>query len=397
MGVLLNKEEKEMLKGKHGEAVRKSMEMLIALGEIYGAERLIPVSSVQIAGVSYHNIGDEGLEFLEDMAKDGRVRVLATLNPAGMDTESWSALGIPSDFAEKQIRIISAFERMGVLTTCTCTPYLIGNLPRFKEHAAWSESSAVCFANSVIGARTNREGGPSALAAALTGRTAEYGMHVDANRRAGITVEVKAKIRTEADFGALAYAIAKKIDGKIPYIRGIKTVDFEQLKIFCAAIATYAGVAMFHMEGITPDKTPIPKKRVRIETCDLREAYENINDEFDDVDFVSVGCPHCSIHEIEKIAKLVSGKKVKSEFWITTARSTKKLADMLGYTKVIEDAGGKFVCDTCMVVAPLKGRFKTLVTNSAKACYYGRGSNNFKVKLAPLEKCVEAAVMGRWK
>jgi predicted aconitase len=148
----LTPQEQAMLDGKEGYAVRKSMEILVALGEIFGAKNLIDVGSVQVAGVSYHNLGDAGLEFLDSLAKDGKVKVLTTLNPAGMDLENWKQLGIAPDFAEKQNLVIDAFQRMGILVSCTCTPYLIGNLPLYGEHIAWSESSAVTFANSVLGA-----------------------------------------------------------------------------------------------------------------------------------------------------------------------------------------------------------------------------------------------------
>jgi predicted aconitase len=199
MGLELSKEEREMLDGKHGKATMKAMEIITTLGEIYGAERLIPVSSVQIAGVSYHNLGEAGLEYLSEMAEDGHARVLTTLNPAGMDLDEWKKHGISEDFAVNQQRVVDAFEKMGVITTCTCTPYLIGNLPHYGEHIAWAESSAVCFANSVIGALTNREGGPSALASALTGRTAEYGLHLEENRAAQVKYEVKTKLNQTDD------------------------------------------------------------------------------------------------------------------------------------------------------------------------------------------------------
>src|SRR4030042_3319547 len=187
----LNKQEQHMLDGEEGYAVRKSMEILVALGDIYGAENLIPVGSVQVAGVSYHNLGDAGLEFLDALAKDGKVKVLTTLNPAGMDLENWQQLGISPEFAEKQNLVIDAFTRMGILVSCTCTPYLIGNLPLYGEHVAWSESSAVTFANSVLGAKTNREGGPSALAAALVGKTPNYGLHLTPNRQPIITIDIQ--------------------------------------------------------------------------------------------------------------------------------------------------------------------------------------------------------------
>jgi len=386
-----------MLNGGMGNAVKKSMEILVALGEIYGSDRLIDVSSVQVAGVSYDNLGDAGLEFLADLAKDGQVKVLTTLNPAGMDLENWKNLGISEDFAKKQTQVIEAFSRMGIITTCTCTPYLIGNLPKFGDHIAWSESSAVAFANSVLGARTNREGGPSALAAALTGKTPNYGMHLDENRQAQITVEVKAKIKDTSEFGALGYVIGNKIKNKIPFITGIKEADLEQLKSFSASIATYGGTALFHIKGITPNKTKKPKEKITITKEDIESALKAMNDDVEDIDFVSLGCPHASLKEIEKFAGLLKGKKVKVETWIATARPTKGIADMAGYTKIIEDSGAKFACDTCMVVAPLKGRFKSLATDSAKSCFYGRSKNNFKMRVGTIEDCINAAVTGKWK
>ncbi|HSJ53413.1 MAG TPA: aconitase X, partial [Anaerolineae bacterium] len=200
----LNSEEQDMLSGRQGPATRKAMQILLALGTIYGAERMVPVTSVQVAGVSYDNLGEAGLRFLSDMAAGGaKARVRTTLNPAGMDVENWPALGIRPEFAERQVQVIDAFARMGIEPTCTCAPYLVGNLPGPGEHIAWAESSAVCYANSVLGARTNREGGPSALAAALTGRTPEYGCHLDENRSPGLTVQVEARLQGSSDFGAL--------------------------------------------------------------------------------------------------------------------------------------------------------------------------------------------------
>lgn len=395
----LTKEEQRMLDGEEGYAARKSMEILVALGDIYGAERLIKVGSVQVAGVSYHNLGDAGLEFLNELAKDGKVKVLTTLNPAGMDLENWRELGISEEFAAKQNLVIDAFTRMGILISCTCTPYLIGNLPRYGEHVAWSESSAVTFANSVIGAKTNREGGPSALAAAFVGKTPCYGLHLDENRVPDMHVQVNADLAKLSDWGALGYAIGKKAENKIPYITGIKEAELDELKSFCASVVTYGAKPLFYMQGITPASETVqaPKDTVTIEQSDIQNAYNNINDEVSDIDFVCVGCPHCSIKEIAEIAELVKGKKVKetTELWVATSRTTKQLADKRGYTQIIEAAGGKFACDTCMAVAPLKGRFKALATTSAKGCFYSR-QNSMKTKMGSLKECIEAAVTGKW-
>jgi predicted aconitase len=386
----LTQEEKEMLEGKQGNAVQKSMEILVALGEIYGAEKLVDVASVQIAGVSYSNLGDAGLGYLSELAKDGQVKVLTTLNPAGMDLENREALGIDEEFAKKQKLVIDAFDKMGVKTTCTCTPYFIGNKPEQGAHVAWSESSAVAYANSVLGIYTNREGGPSALASALTGKTPLYGMQLDENRNAQVKVIVEAEIKETYLFGALGKVIGEKIKNKPSYIVGIKEASVEELKSFGASIATYGGAAIYHMEGITPNKTPIPEETITVTQEEIDAALASWNDDCE-VDFVSVGCPHCSLKEIEYVAKLLEGKTVTKEFWITAARPIKKEAEALGYVKTIEDSGAKFACDTCCVVAPIKGRFKCLATDSAKGCYYGAAKNKFKVKIMPINKLVEEA------
>jgi len=395
----LTKQEQKMLDGAEGYAVRKSMEILTALGDIYGAKSLIRVGSVQVSGVSYHNLGDAGLEFLNELAKDGKVKVLTTLNPAGMDLENWRQLGISPEFAEKQNLVIDAFKKMGILISCTCTPYLIGNLPLYGEHIAWSESSAVTFANSVIGAKTNREGGPSALAAAFVGKTPCYGLHLDENRVPDVHVQINAELTKLSDWGALGYAIGKKAENKIAYITGVKAVELDELKSFCASVVTYGAKPLFYMKGVTPgaELQAQPKEIVTIEQADIKQAYDEINDEVSDIELVCVGCPHCSINEIAKVSELLKGKKVAegTEFWVATSRTTKQLADKRGYTEVIEAAGAKFACDTCMAVAPLKGRFKSLATTSAKGCFYSR-QNSMKTKMGSIKECVQAAVTGKW-
>jgi predicted aconitase len=397
--MILTKNEERMLDGEEGHAVKKSMEILVALGNIYGAEKLIEVGSVQVAGVSYHNLGDAGLEFLNELAKDGKVKVLTTLNPAGMDLEDWRKLGIDEEFARKQNLVIEAFSKMGIIVSCTCTPYLIGNLPRYGEHIAWSESSAVTFANSVIGAKTNREGGPSALAAAFVGKTPCYGLHLDENRVPDVRVEVTAELSKFSDWGALGYCVGNRAQNKIPYITGIKDASVDELKSFCASVVTFGAKPLFYMKDITPASENVqpPKEKITIEDRDIREAYEAINDEAEDIDFVCIGCPHASIKEIAQIAKLLKDKKISpnTEFWVATSRTAKQLADKRGYTDVIEAAGGKFACDTCMAVAPLKGRFRTVATTSAKGCYYSR-HNKMLTKMGSLEECIAAGVTGKW-
>ena len=396
----LTQEEQAMLNGEHGKATQKAMEILVALGTIYGAEGMLPVTSVQIAGVSYDNLGEAGLHFLTEMVDgDGRARVLTTLNPAGMDIENWETLGIDPEFAYKQNGVSDAFAQMGVITTCTCTPYLSGNVPHYGEHIAWAESSAVCYANSVIGARSNREGGPSALAAALAGRTPAYGMHLDKTREPGLTIEVETTLEGNDDFGALGKIIGDQLQGMdtkpVVYLRGVGQASLEQLKSFAASLATYGGAALFHMEGITPEAGLYdpPVDSLRISATGLETAKMEMTDgDEGEADFVSLGCPHLTIKEIARIAELLEGKQVVKEFWITTARPTKQIADRMGYTEMIEDSGAKFAADTCCVVAPIKGRFTGMITDSAKACYYASGKNQFQTILKPFDEVVFAAL-----
>jgi len=405
----LTPEEQGLLAGETSRAARKAMEILSALGTIYGAERMIPVTSVQIAGVSYDNLGEAGLAFLEEMAAGGgQAQVLATLNPAGADIDDGGALGIPQDFIENQRRVIAAFTRMGMVATCTCTPYLSGNVPHYGEHIAWAESSAVCYANAVIGARTNREGGPSALAAALTGRTPEYGLHLGANRCPSMHVSVEAGL-AEAErpathlFGALGKAIGERLqDGgygtvpaAVPYITGIERASLEELKALCASIATYGGTALFHMPGITPEAGLYdpPAARLSITQADLETVRDSLDEgAADEIDFVSLGCPHLSLGEIARLAKLLDGKKVSREFWITTARPVRQIADRMGYSAVIEASGAKFAVDTCCVVAPIRGRFTKLATDSAKACYYASAKNRFGTVFRSFDEIVQLAL-----
>jgi len=423
----LTGQEQLMLDGEQGEGVQKAMEILLALGRIYKAKRLIPVKSAQIAGVSYKNLGLAGLEFLEDWAAKGaKVRIPATLNPAGIDIENWKELGIPEDFAEKQIRVIEAYKGMGVQPSCTCTPYLAGNLPKFGDHLAWSESSAVSYANSVIGARTNREGGPSALAAAITGLTPEYGLHLDENRKANILIRVECKLESIADFGALGYIVGKEKGNSIPYFRCIMKANSDQLKSLGAAMAASGTVALYHVEGITPEakhgnvlngsveqvngsveqvngsveQVNGSVEQLTIESLD--EGYDALNSDVEEIDLVAIGCPHASLNELEKIAYLLNGKKIKSELWITTSREIRETAtaDIL---ERIESSGARVIADTCMVVAPIeeldfktKTKMKTMATNAGKAAFYAPSHCGLKVRFGCLKECIKAAVSGRW-
>jgi predicted aconitase len=397
----LTLEEKAMLAGDFGPGIKKAVEIIVALGKIYGARELVPVRSVQVAGVSYKNLGDAGLEFLREWAGQGvQVRVPTTLNPAGMDLARWRELGISEEFARKQMAVIEAFEAMGIVPSCSCTPYLTGNLPAFGQHIAWSESSAVSFANSVLGARTNREGGPSALAAAITGRTARYGLHLDENRRATHVIEVRCPVTSEADFGALGYLVGRRVKNGVPYFKGLRDRGQGILKALGAAMAASGAVALYHVEGVTPEARAGDVVAAGAETVvidSLDEGYAALNSPVDQIDLVSIGCPHASLVEIEEVARWLEGKRVKAKLWITTARETRERAQEKGLVERIEAAGGRVVADTCLVVAPIEELgLRSMATNSAKAAFYAPTHSGLEVRFGRLEQCLEAAVTGKW-
>ena len=374
--MFLTKEEQEMCDGEYGETIRKSMDILVALGDIYGASGLVDITSAQVSGVSYKTIGDAGLEYLQDLARDGsgKATINASLNPPGTDLDNWEELGFPRDFAIKQNEIVDAYADLGISKTCTCTPYLVGNVPRFRDHVSWSESSAVAYVNSVIGARTNREGGPAALAAAIVGKTPLYGFHLDENRKANLVVNVSTELKG-ADFGALGYIIGKVVGGGVPYFKLQNVPNNNNLKTLGAALASSGSVALYHMENITPEYELAGEQDVEdimfISDKEIAETRESLSTTDREIDLVCLGCPHASLEEIKEVASVVQGKTIKNKLWICTSVSVKATADRMGYTQIIESAGGNVVCDTCMVVAPIEDMgFEVIGVNSAKAANY---------------------------
>jgi predicted aconitase len=398
----LTAEEEAMLAGDAGPGVRKAMEIVVALGKIYGAAELVPITSVQVSGVSYKNLGEAGIGFLEAWAAQGaQTRVPTTLNPAGMDLVAWRDLGFSEEFARRQEAVIAAYTALGVTPTCTCTPYLVGYVPGFGEHVAWAESSAVSYANSVLGARTNREGGPSALAAAIAGRTARYGLHLDENRQAAVVVDVRCPVRSESDLGALAYLVGQQVRNRVPYLR-FRDWEFETgaLKGFGAAMAASGAVALYHIEGVTPEAKAgdvVPPGARSLMVDDLASAYLSLNAQADNVDLVSLGCPHASLADLEAVAERLDGRRIKAALWITTARATREAAEAAGLVARIETAGGQVVADTCMVVAPVAELgFRTMATNSAKMAFYAPAHSGLAVRFGSVGQCVTAAVEGKW-
>lgn len=396
----LTREEEGMLSGESGPAVAKAMQLLVALGEVLGAEGLIPIESAQVAGVSYGNIGEAGRDLLEEWASNGaRVKVRTTLNPAGMDLAKWREMGVDGGYHDNQMRIIDAFRKMGVGITCTCTPYLVGNAPKGGTHIAWSESSAIGYANSVLGARTNREGGPSALAAAVTGRTPHYGLHLGENRRATVAIEVKARMETTFDYSLLGYTVGRIIGSGVPLFEGLARADSDRLKIMSAALAASGGIALFHVKGSTPEAARQGTKgleRLCIDQRELEVSRERLSAD-GEPDLACIGCPHCSAGELRDLAKTLKGRRVSrgKGLWVWTARGVGDSPAAAGAVAAIEKAGGRVFADTCMVVCPLeKSGFGHMVSNSCKAVHYVPSTARLKATVGQLHSCIDKVTEG---
>lgn len=405
----LTRQEKAWRKGDAGTATQRAMEIIVALARIYGADRLLPVNSVQISGVSYRNIGAAGLGFLRQWADEGAwVRVHTTLNPTAMDMCRWNTQGFDPLFAQKQNEVIDVFKQMGVGDgdpAPTCTPYLIGNLPEYGEHIAWAESSAVSYANSVLGARTNREGGPGAIAAAITGRTGAYGLHLPQNRRASMIVNVKARIESISDYSALGAMVGDMARKAIPLFTGLAFTNVapswqDKLKALGAAMAATGAVALYHVEGLTPEAKAghiLAQNHTVMTIDDVTPGYAMLSDDVHDIDLVWIGCPHASLDEITLVAGKLENCRVNIPLWITCARPIRAAADARGLLEKIEAAGGQVFTDACMAIAPVKTLgFTAVATPSAKGAYYLRNLAGVAARFGTIEQCLETAVTGIW-
>ncbi|MGA2917804.1 aconitase X [Methanoregula sp.] len=382
--MFLDKDDEGILAGEQGQTRQQMLELLVALGKVFGAERLVPIRSAQVSGASYKTIGEYGLQWLNSL--DAKAVVPAVLNPIGMPRERWQEMGVNEDFAQKQRAVVAAYERLGISLECTCTPYYLRET-HFGDHLAWSESSAVSYANSVIGARTNREGGPGALAAALVGKTPCYGLHLEQNRKPQVIVRVQADTRnwSIADYGALGYYAGKLVGNRIPFFSGINP-DKDQLKGLGAAMAATGAVALYHVEGVTPEavKTPFDLTgldTVVVESAEIRKLFKEIP-----VEAVAVGCPHCSPAELEEIARLLKGKLVTMPFYVFAAQGV--IDKNQRTVDSIEKSGARVFADTCMVVSPVMEQYESIMVNSGKALAYVPDMCAAVARIGTIEECI---------
>lgn len=398
--MILMDEEQRMLNGEYGEGAKIAMKIQVAIGEVFNAPKMVPVSRTHVALSNQ----EADLWFVEKMVRaDAHCKVSPTVNP-GFNIEYFQCMTTLSKEDEEMMRRTrQAYKDIGATLTFDCTPYLEKNVPRFGEITAFSESSATPFINSVYGARTNRESAQSALCAAITGVTPYYGYLLDENRRGQVLVDVKANIKNDFDYQLLGYAVPKKLQFKTPVFVNVPlNPSPAALMNLGAQLNTAGNVPMYHIVGVTPEARTVeeafggrdPQSVITITEEDLEKVHEDITDPVGKIDFALFGCPHFNLHQVAHIADLVKGKKLKVRLWIMTSSLTKELAERMGYLETLQRAGGDIVDDTCMDQPCWKFLYgKKGVTDSPKCAYYTK-RRKMQFVIRDVEECVEAALRG---
>ncbi|MDQ3925223.1 MAG: aconitase X catalytic domain-containing protein [Actinomycetota bacterium] len=409
----LTREEEEMLRGERGEVVEEALRVQLEVGEFFGAQEFVSVSNVHMMG-DIEVMGDGGLEFLRRMARLGaRCVVNTTTNARCFDFDYVERLNQDADTAEKEKELISLLQEIGVMTTDTCINYQSLYQPHLGEHVAWGDTGTVIYANSVLGARSNFESGPVALATALTGRTPAYGFHLDERRKGKILVELEAEPKSLADWGAVGKLVGEKHQNyySVPVFTGVKGSPIaDDLKHLGASLASYGSLGMFHMVGVTPEAETVedafggeePKATVTVTDEDLDELYASYDTGDSSANLVVFSGPQLSLYELKTISELLEGKKVKegTSLIVTTNRGYKAAGEKLGYLNKIEEAGGMVLEGVCFYILDsivrlrIENGWDNLVTNSAKLANI-IAAHKFNPILRRTEECVEAALTGR--
>ena len=411
MDIRLSLYDRSLLAGEHGPAAQLAMRIITRMAQVYGASELLDISGAHIDSTIY--IGEAGLEFTERLADLGAcVVVPTTLNVSGLDEHGWQDWAVPADWAEKARRQMQAYQCMGCTPTWTCAPYQTEWKPSFGQQIAWGESNAIVFANSVLGARTERYPDLLDICCAITGRVPAVGLHLTQNRAGQLLfrlLDIPPDIQQEDIFyPVLGHLVGKIAQDDIPVIDGLSVRPNEdQLKALGAAAASSGAVALFHIVGVTPEapdlKTAIqgrqPQRTIDVDLPMLRDTrLELTSSDGDALHMVVLGSPHFSLAEFRQLAPLLAGKQVHPgvQFLVTSSRAMVLLAKQAGYLKAFEDFGGKVVVDTCILASPiLPASVRRLMTNSAKYAYYAPGMLNTQVAFGSLEDCVRSAVAGR--
>ena len=411
MTLTLNDKDQAMLRGDHGLAAKMAMSILVRMAEVAEAKELLDITNAHIDSTVY--IGDAGLEFAERLAGLGaKVSVPTTLNVSGLDEYHWQEWAVPNDWARQAYRQMVAYQSMGTIPTWTCAPYQTEMKPSFGQQIAWGESNAIVFANSVLGARTERYPDMFDICCAITGRAPAIGLHLTENRAGNLLLQLQdipdALQHSDDFYPVLGHLVGKISLDKIPVIAGMKVQPNEdQLKALGAAAASSGGVALFHMVGVTPEAETLesafqrnqPQETIPVTVDMLRESRRALtHTDGEKLDMVVLGSPHFSLAEFKQLAPLVAGKQKHAnvKFLVTSSRAMTQLAKHAGFLDTLQAFGAQLTVDTCILTTPmLPAEMKYLMTNSAKFAYYAPGLLGKQITFGSLKDCVASAIEGR--
>jgi predicted aconitase len=409
-GMRLTNYEKALLSGDCGQEAKQLMEVMLKIAELNQATELVKAKHVMIGNTGMMSIGGEtGINFLVRLADSGiKFKVPTYTNVISMDVEQWRKMGIPEEYAQTQLKSIEAWRKMGAILCLSCMPHLCGAIPKLGDHAAYADTAPVSFANSYFGARTNREPDVICLAAAISGRLPSFGYHLDENRLGQILVNVKARLKEEADYDALGYYIGRIARDRVPVLKNLdKEISMQALIQLGAAMAVTGTVALFHAFDITPEIKENPHlygeknitEEIEVTDEDIQATYRELNTTTEPkIDLVYIGCPHCTIEKLKHIADVLADKQVNknTELWITVSSAVRELASRSGFLERIERSGAKLFTDTCAIVAPtpMLG-YRNMATDSAKARVY-MSDFGLDVRFGTTDQCLAAAIKGYW-
>tara|TARA_A100001037_G_scaffold280230_1_gene282794 strand:- start:4549 stop:5790 length:1242 start_codon:yes stop_codon:yes gene_type:complete len=402
------------------------MRVVIAAAELLGAESLVEISSSHIDGCLYH--GDGGVEFAEALVKGGgQVAVPTTLNVGALDLLHPDVVQADAHNTDMARRQMEAYVALGAQPTFTCAPYQVGHEPKVGEQVAWGESNAIAFVNSVLGARTERYGDFLDACCALTARAPFYGLHVEENRKATVVVDATGVPETlksrDVFYPVLGTWLGLELGSEISVIRGLpSTTTRDQLKALGAAGASSGAVALFHVEGVTPEAPTVESilksasdrpvanltdessfagadlvRMIELEAHGIQAALERLSTAGDTerIDAVALGSPHFSDLEFRALHRCLRGRRLGVPFYVCTARDTLSEMDAAGISKDLRESGVEIVADTCVVVTPiLEAKVGVLMTNSGKFAHYGPSNTGYDVLYGSLEDCVESSITG---
>lgn len=410
----LSADDTAALEGRAGRAAAMAMRLLVEVGEVAEAPHLIDVTSAHIDGCLYH--GQAGLDWAERLVKAGaRVAVPTTLNVSSLDLLHPQIYRGDTEIAVAARRLMDSYVAMGCVPTWTCAPYQLPERPAFGEQIAWAESNAIVFANSVLGARTERYGDFLDICAAITGRVPFTGLHTAEGRRGEVLFSLRGipepLLQEDAFYPVLGHLVGGRAGTQVPVVEGLPAATSEdRLKALGAAAASSGAVAMFHAVGVTPEAATAeealgsqePARVVEVTREDIRAARDSLStSDGEGLAAVSVGTPHFSVNEFAELVGLFDGAHVHPSiaFYVSTGRDVAAEVERRGWGDALRGAGVQMVTDTCTYITPILGEGADVVmTNSAKWAYYAPGNLGVEVVFGSLEECVRSAVGGRvWR